>query len=117
MSAIEESSKAVIVEKIEESKAEPDIVKLIEEVKSERSLYDKAEKKYLDNTHKSKVWSTIARKTGFEGLSFIMFLHHSCMTRMYYFRWEESLKKVEVSSRHVFETKQEKESAERKRYK
>uniref|UniRef100_A0A915EFJ3 MADF domain-containing protein n=1 Tax=Ditylenchus dipsaci TaxID=166011 RepID=A0A915EFJ3_9BILA len=41
----------------EDSKADPILVKLIQEVKKERCLYDKSLKEYLNNTHKGPIWS------------------------------------------------------------
>uniref|UniRef100_A0A915DWG3 Guanine nucleotide-binding protein subunit alpha n=1 Tax=Ditylenchus dipsaci TaxID=166011 RepID=A0A915DWG3_9BILA len=37
-----------------------------EEVKKERCLYDKSLKEYLNNTHKSPIWSRIAKSVGIE---------------------------------------------------
>uniref|UniRef100_A0A915EHG0 MADF domain-containing protein n=1 Tax=Ditylenchus dipsaci TaxID=166011 RepID=A0A915EHG0_9BILA len=50
----------------EDSKADPILVKLIQEVKKERCLYDKSLKEYLNNTHKGPIWSRIAKSVGIE---------------------------------------------------
>uniref|UniRef100_A0A915E732 MADF domain-containing protein n=1 Tax=Ditylenchus dipsaci TaxID=166011 RepID=A0A915E732_9BILA len=66
----------------EDSKADPILVKLIQEVKKERCLYDKSLKEYLNNTHKGPIWSRIAK-------------------------WKESVEKVEESARWLCEVDEE----------
>lgn len=56
--------------KVEESKVDANVLKLIEQVKKEKCLYDKADKKYLDNAHKSKIWTAVAKASDFEGWLF-----------------------------------------------
>uniref|UniRef100_A0A915DDJ5 MADF domain-containing protein n=1 Tax=Ditylenchus dipsaci TaxID=166011 RepID=A0A915DDJ5_9BILA len=50
----------------EDSKADPILVKLIQEVKKERCLYDKSLKEYFNNTQKGPIWSRIAKSVGIE---------------------------------------------------
>uniref|UniRef100_A0A915D6X0 MADF domain-containing protein n=1 Tax=Ditylenchus dipsaci TaxID=166011 RepID=A0A915D6X0_9BILA len=54
----------------EDSKADPILVKLIQEVKKERCLYDKFLKEYLNNTHRGPIWSRIAKSVGIEAYDF-----------------------------------------------
>jgi hypothetical protein len=66
MSCVEKPIKSSEVD----SKADQVFVMLIEQVKSERCLYDKKEKLYMNNVHKAGIWSKIAEKVGIEGWIF-----------------------------------------------
>uniref|UniRef100_A0A915D1R5 Dynamin GTPase n=1 Tax=Ditylenchus dipsaci TaxID=166011 RepID=A0A915D1R5_9BILA len=47
-------------------KIDPAIIELIEKVRSEPSLYNKAADKYFDNIHKARIWKKVAEETGLE---------------------------------------------------
>uniref|UniRef100_A0A915E0H7 MADF domain-containing protein n=1 Tax=Ditylenchus dipsaci TaxID=166011 RepID=A0A915E0H7_9BILA len=79
----------------EDSKADPILVKLIQEVKKERCLYDKSLKEYLNNTHKGPIWSRIAKSVGIE--------------------MERKRRKVGESARWLCEADEEEASPQRKR--